>query len=180
MTAATATGAIRLCARVVVNACVALSYPRLMESRLDGCCSPYARLGARSACRPSRLRTSSFSLRPSLRLWLRPSLRSCLHRLIGSDALDRRFQRGLRAQRFADISTHSPGPNSKSNRGDRIVLESPLCAPLALGAIAIAAALAPQRFAGSTAPIALGATAIAPAPARQRLFSKRPRAWRLA
>jgi hypothetical protein len=63
----------------------------------------------------------------------------------------------LRAWQFADISTHSPGRNIQSNRGDLIVLAISLLAPFALGAFAIASALAPQRF-----------------------FSERLRAWRLA
>jgi hypothetical protein len=138
--------------------------------------------------RGRRLRRSS-GLRPQLRLWLRPSLRSCLHLAIGSRGLARPSQRALRAGRFADISTQPPGRNIKRNRGSLIVL-SILSASLALAACAIASALAPQRFAGSTAPIALGATAIASALATHRLLAsalasqrsgwRRPRAWRLA
>ncbi|HKB51258.1 MAG TPA: hypothetical protein VKC63_07500 [Solirubrobacterales bacterium] len=67
------------------------------------------------------------------------------------------MERGLRAWQFADISTHSPGRNIKSNGGDLIVLTISLLAPFALRAFAIASTLAPQRF-----------------------FSEQLRAWRLA
>jgi hypothetical protein len=130
------------------------------------------------------------SRRLSLRPWLRPSLRSSLHILVGSKGLNRRSQRSLRAWRLADISTHSPGRNIKSNRGALIVLAISFLTPLALGAFAIASTLAPQRFAGPTAPIALGATAIASSLARHRLLASAlasqrcgfelRRAWRLA
>lgn len=132
---------------------------------------------------------ASSGLRPALRLWLRPSLHLRLHRSTTSKVRNCRSQRALRAGRFADISTQPPGRNIKRNRGSLIVL-SILSASLALAAFAIASALAPQRFAGSTAPIALGATAIASALATHRLLasalasqrsnSKRSRAWRLA
>jgi hypothetical protein len=52
-----------------------------------------------------------------------------------------------------------------------ILLIASLTAPLALAAIAIASALAPQRFSASTATIALGATAIASLLARQRFLT---------
>jgi hypothetical protein len=124
-----------------------------------------------------------------LRLWLRLSVHLTLHRFDRPEASKRRSQRGLRAWRFADISTQPPGPTIKWNRGDLVVLTiSPLAS--ALGAFAIASAPAPQRFAGSTAPIALGARTIASALATHRLLasalasqrsgSERPRAWRLA
>jgi len=129
------------------------------------------------------------ALRPSLRLCLRPSLHLWLHRSIEPKARNRRPQRGLRAWWLADISTQPPGRNIKRNRGNPIAPEISV-APLALGAFAIASALAPQRFAGSTAPIALGATAIASALATHRLLAsalasqrsgwRRPRAWGLA
>jgi hypothetical protein len=129
------------------------------------------------------------ALRPSLRLCLRPSLHLWLHGGIEPETRNRRPRRGLRAWWLADISTQPPHRNIKSNRGAQVVLSiSPLA--FALGAFAIASALAPLRFAGSTASIALGATAIASALARQRLIAsalasqrsgvKRPRAWRLA
>jgi hypothetical protein len=131
----------------------------------------------------------SSPLRLTLRLSLRLSLHLWLHRPIEPKAPKRRPQRGLRAWRFADISTQPPGRNIERNRGSLIVL-SILSASLALAACAIASALAPQRFAGSTTPIALGATAIASALATHRLLAsalasqrsgpKRPRAWRLA
>lgn len=121
----------------------------------------------------------SSGLRPALRLCLRPSLHLRLQGRIEPKARDRRYQRGLRARRLADISTQPPHRNIRLVRGALVVLAiSPLA--FALGAFAIASALAPQRFAGSTAPIALGATAIASALARQRLVAERPRAWRLA
>jgi hypothetical protein len=54
--------------------------------------------------------------------------------------------RRLRALRFADISTSPKGRCMSSvRRSDPFISELPL-APLALGAIAIASALAPQRF----------------------------------
>ena len=125
-----------------------------------------------------------------LRLWLRPSFRLRLHRSVRPETRKSRPQRGLRAWRFADISTQPPGQNVKWKRGDLVVLAISLLAPLALAACAIASAPDPQRFAGSTAPIALGATAIASALATHRLLasalasqrsgSERPRAWRLA
>jgi hypothetical protein len=131
----------------------------------------------------------SSALRLTLRLCLRLSFHLWLHRPIEPKARNRRPQRGLRAWQFADISTQPPGRNIKRNRGSLIVL-SILSASPALAACAIASALAPQRFAGSTAPIALGATAIASALATHRLIasalasqrsgSNRPRAWRLA
>lgn len=140
------------------------------------------RLGHLLLCR--RQRRSS-----ALRLCLRPSLHLWLHRPIEPKAPKRRSQCGLRAWRFADISTQPPGQNIKWIRRNLIVL-SILSASLALAACAIAFALAPQRFAGPAAPIALGATAIASALAThpliasalasQRSGSKRPRAWRLA
>jgi hypothetical protein len=113
-----------------------------------------------------------------------------LHRPITSKGGNHRSQRALRAGRFADISTQPPPRNIKRDRGNLIVPEISFFAPLALGAFAIASALAPQRFAGSTAPIALGAAAIASALATHRLIAsalasqrsavERPRAWRLA
>jgi hypothetical protein len=138
---------------------------------------------------PEAMEQPHTALRPSLHLCLRPSLHLSLHRSIEPQPRNRRAQRGLRAWRFADISTQPPHRNIKSNRGTLIVLSiSPLA--FALGAFAIASAPAPQRFAGSTAPIALGATAIASALARHRLIAsapasqrsgvERPRAWRLA
>lgn len=124
-----------------------------------------------------------------LRLALRLCLRLWLHRSIEPKARDRRSHRGLRTWALADISTAPPHRHIEQGRGALAVLSiSPLA--FALGAFAIASALAPQRFAGSTAPIALGTTAIASALARQRLLasalasqrlgSKRQRAWRLA
>jgi hypothetical protein len=119
------------------------------------------------------------ALRPALRLCLRPSLHLRLHRSIAPKARNRRPHRALPAWRFADISTQPPHRNIRLVHGALVVLAiSPLA--FALGAFAIASALAPQRFAGSTAPIALGATAIASALARQRLLAERPRAWGLA
>lgn len=155
-----------------------------------GAAGPCTRQACGSKERQRRAGTRGFSaIRPALRLCLRLSLHLWLHRPIGSKARNRRSQRGLRAGRFADISTRPPGRNIKRNRGSQIVL-SILSASLALAAWAIASALAPQRFAGSTAPIALGATAIASALATHRLLAsalasqrsgwKRPRAWRLA
>jgi hypothetical protein len=133
---------------------------------------------------------SHIALRPSLRLCLRPSLHLWLHRSTRQKASNRRPQRGLRAWRFADISTQPPHRNIRLVHGALVVLAISFFAPLALGAFAIASALAPQHFAGSTAPIALGATAIASALARHRLIAsarasqrsgvERPRAWRLA
>jgi hypothetical protein len=148
------------------------------------------RQACRSKERQRRASIRGFSaLRPALRLCLRPSLHLWLHRPIEPKARNRRPQRGLRAWQFADISTQPPGRNIKRNRGSLIVL-SILSASLALAACAIASALAPQRFAGSTAPIALGATAIASALATHRLLAsalasqrsglRRPRARRLA
>jgi hypothetical protein len=133
---------------------------------------------------------ASSGLRPALRLWLRPSLHLRLHRSTTSKVRNCRSQRALRAGRFADISTQPPHRNIKRDRGNLIESEISFLAPLALDAFAIASALAPQRFAGSTAPIALGATAIASALATHRLLAsalasqrsgrRRPRAWRLA
>jgi hypothetical protein len=96
----------------------------------------------------------------------------------------------LRAWQFADISTQPPHRNIRLVHGALVVLAIASFAPLALVALAIASALAPQRFAGSTAPIALGTSAIASALATHRLLAsalasqrsgvERPRAWRLA
>ncbi len=139
---------------------------------------------------PGAMEHQHTALRPSLRLCLRPSLHLWLHRSVEPEAHGRRSQRGLRAWLLADISTQPPHRNIRLVRGALVVLAISFFAPLALGAFAIASALAPQRFAGSTAPIALGATAIASALARQRLIAsalasqrsgiERPRAWRLA
>jgi hypothetical protein len=125
-----------------------------------------------------------------LRLWLRLSFHPRLHRPVRPEARKPRPQRGLRAWRFADISTQPPHRNIKWHRGNLIVLSISPLAPLALGALAIASAPVPQRFAGSTAPIALGARTIASALATHRLLasalasqrsgSERPRAWRPA
>lgn len=166
------------------------SYPGAMERWLDGFLPHCTGRVSRPARCPLCRRRSSFWLRPSFRLWLRPSLRSSLHGPIGSQGRNRRSQRALRAGRLADISTRSPVQNIKSNQGNLIALAISLLAPLALGALAIASALAPQRFADSTAPIALGATAIASALATHRLLAsalasqrsgvERWRAWRLA
>lgn len=179
MTAVAPAGASQIRLSTFVDTCALRSYPGAME--LGN--SPIHWRRNRRALRSS-------SRHPSLRLWLRPSLRSSLHGSISSQGLDHRSRRGLRAWRLADISTHSPGRNIKSNRGAPIVLAISLVTPLALGVVAIASALAPQRFAGSTAPIALGATAIASALARHRLVAsalasqrfgfERRRAWRLA
>jgi hypothetical protein len=123
---------------------------------------------------------ASSGLRPALRLCLRLSFHSRLHRSIEAKARNPRPQRGLRAWRFADISTQPPHRDIRLIRGALVVLAISSLAPLALGVFVIASALAPQRFADSAAPIALGATAIASALARQRLVAERPRAWRLA
>ncbi len=105
---------------------------------------------------PGAMARPHIALRPSLRLCLRPSLRLWLHRSAEPKARKRRPQRGLRACRFADISTQPPHRNIKSNRGALIVLSiSPLA--FALGTFAIASALASQRSG-----------------------VERPRAWRLA
>jgi hypothetical protein len=190
MTAGMPVGAsqIRVCTFVDIFALP--SYPGAMESCSDRLPQRRSRRLARPARHPLRHHRGSSCLRPSLRLWLRPSLRPSLHGPIDLQGLDRRSQRRLRAWRFADISTQPPGRNIKSNRGNLIVVSISFSAPLALGAFAIASALAPQRFAGSTAPIALGATAIASALTTHRLIasalasqrsgSNRPRAWRLA
>jgi len=180
----------QICVCAFVDIRALSSYPSAMKLWLDGFLLRRTWQVSRLALYPLRWRRSSFSLRPPLRLWLRLSLRSCLRRPICPHSFKCRSQRGLRAWRFADISTHSPGRNIKSNRGNLIVLGISLVAPLALGAFAIAPALAPQRFAGSTASIALGATAIASALATHRLIAsalasqrfgvERPRAWRLA
>jgi hypothetical protein len=130
-------------------------------------------------------------LQSALRALLRLPLRPCLRGSISPHARNRRPHRGLRAWRLADISTQPPHRNVGLVRGALVVLSISSFAPLALGAFAIASALAPQRFAGSTAPIALGAPAItapsqatlpliASALASQRSGWKRPRAWRLA
>jgi hypothetical protein len=156
---------------------------------------PLVRVWDRRAGRGDRQQLAgnraSAGLRPSLRLCLRPSLHLRLHRSTTSKVRNCRSQRALRDWRFADISTQPPGRNIRRNRGSLIVL-SILSASLALAlaACAIASALAPQRFAGSTAPIALGATAIASALATHRLLAsalasqrsggRRPRAWRFA
>jgi hypothetical protein len=122
---------------------------------------------------------ASSGLRPALRLCLRSSLHLWLHRSIAPKASNRRPQRGLRGWRLADISTQPPHRNIGLVHGALVVLSiSPLA--FALGVFAFGSALAPHRFAGSTAAIALGATAIASALARQRSDSERPRAWRLA
>jgi len=93
-------------------------------------------------------------------------------RPIEPKARNGRSQRGLRAGRLADISRQPPVQNIKWNRGALIVLATSFLAPLALGAFAIASALAPQRFAGPAAPIALGATTIAaPLQATLRLIA---------
>lgn len=190
MIAAAPAGASQLRLSAFVDIGALPHYPGAMEHWLDGLPPRRAKRVSRSACQPLRRRGRSYSRRPSLRLWLRRPLRSCLRRSIGSQGLDRRSQRGLRAGRFADISTHSPGRNIKSNRGAPIVFAISSLAPLALGTFAIASALAPQRFAVSTPPIALGATAIASALATHRLLAsalasqrfgfKRLRDWRLA
>lgn len=170
-------GVARMAARPCMGRTCCPNDRQVMDARL-------ARL--RRGRRPRR----SSGLRPSPRLWLRPSLRSWLHRSIWPLDLHCRWQRGLRAWRFADISTQPPHRNIRHIRGALVVLAIASFAPLALGAFAIASALAPQRFAGSTAPIALGATAIASALATHRLIAsalasqrsgiERPRAWRLA
>jgi hypothetical protein len=103
----------------------------------------------------------SSALHAVLRVWLRLSFRPMLHDPIEPKARKCRSQRGLRAVRLADISTQPPVRNIKWNHAAPIVLVISSLTPLALGAFVIASALAPQRFAGSTAPIALGATAIA-------------------
>jgi hypothetical protein len=128
---------------------------------------------------PGAMERPHTALRLSLRPCLRPSLRRWLRCSIEPEAGNRRPRRGLRAWRRADISTQPPHRNIRLVRGAAVVLAiSPIA--FALGAFAIASALAPQRFAVSTAPIALGATPIASALARQRLVAERPRAWRLA
>jgi hypothetical protein len=126
----------------------------------------------------------------ALRLCLRLSVHLWLHRRIERQARNPRSHGGLRAWRFADISTQPPHRIDRLVRGALVVLSISFLAPLALGAFAIASALAPQRFAGSTVPIALGTTAIASALATHRLIAsalasqrsgvERPRAWRLA
>jgi hypothetical protein len=118
--------------------------------------------GSGSAMRLCGRERGWWGLRPTLHLWLHPSLRPRLHDSIDPKVRNRRSQRGLRAGRLADISTQPPVRNIKSNRAALIVLAIRSVAPSALGAFAIASALAPQRFADSTTPIALGATAIAP------------------
>jgi hypothetical protein len=190
MTAGMPVRASQICVCAFVDICALPSYSGAMELWLNTVPRRRSRRGLRPALRPLRRHRSSHSLRPPLHLWLRPTLRSCLRCLIGSQGFQRRSQRGLRAWQFADISTQPPGRNIKSNRGNLIALAISLATPLALGALAIASALAPQRFAGSTAPITLGATAIASALATHRLLAsalasqrsgvERPRAWRLA
>lgn len=188
MTAVAPAGASQVCVCTFVDRGALPRYPGAMQRQLDRLL--LRRTGrARPARRPLCRRGSWSWLRLPLRLWLRPFLRSCLRRSIGSRGRKHRSQRGLRAKRFADISTQPPHRNIRLVRG-ALVLSISSLAPLALGAFAIASALAPQRFAGSTAPIALGATAIASALARQRLIAsalasqrsgvKQPRAWRLA
>jgi hypothetical protein len=138
----------------------------------------------RQACWPKGRQSlagnrASSGLRPALHLCLRSSLHLWLHRSIAPKASNRRPQRGLRGWRLADISTQPPHRNIRLVHGALVVLSiSPLA--FALGAFAFASAPASQSFTGSTAPIALGATAIASALARQRSDSERPRAWRLA
>lgn len=128
--------------------------------------------GSGSAVRFCGREWGQFGLRSTLRLWLRPSFRQSLHNQIEPNARNCRSQRGLRAGRLADISTQPPVQNIKWNRAAPIVLAISSVAPPALGAFAIASALAPQRFAGSTAPIALGATTIAaPSQATLRLIA---------
>jgi len=117
--------------------------------------------GSGSALRSGRRQWDQLGLRSMLHIWLRLSFRPMLHDPIEPNARNRRSQRGLRAGRFADISTQPPVRNIKWNRAASVVLAISSSAPLALGTFAIASALAPQRFADSTAPIALGATAIA-------------------
>lgn len=163
---------VRACALVDIRALP--RYPGAMQLRLDRCLLRRAGRGSRPGRRPLRRRRSSSSLRPPLRLWLRPCLRSCLRRSIGSQGRKLRSQCGLRAGRFADISTHSPVQNIKSNRGDLIARAISLLAPLALGAFAIASALAPQRFASSTAPIHL---ARPQSPPRWRGSGSSPPRW---
>jgi hypothetical protein len=144
-----------------------------------------------SSCSPSVVPTSGFVLASAAASPVAAPVPSIvparLDRLEGpQSSIPARFA----AWRLADISTHSPGRNIKSNRGALIMLAISFPAPLTLAAIAIASALARQRPADSTAPIALGATAIASALATHRLIAsalasqrfgiERPRAWRLA
>jgi hypothetical protein len=134
------------------------SYPDAMQSWLHELPLRRNRSGTDRALPRER---GSSGLHALLRVWLRLSFRPMLHDPIEPNARNRRSQRGLRAGQFADISTQPPVRNIKRNREALIVLVISPFAPLALGTFAIASALAPQRFASSTAPIALGATAIA-------------------
>jgi hypothetical protein len=115
-------------------------------------------------------RRRSPALRPPLRLRLRSSLRSSLRGPLGPKARNRPPQGGFPLPESADISVQPPGQDTRRNRVDPIALLTLIFAPLALDALAIASALAPQRFSPACRrqPIALGATAIATALARQR------------
>ena len=107
---------------------------------------------------------------PALRRRLRLSLRPRLRRTVDLKTRLRRSQGALRACRLADISTPPPTRNIRQAGGAGVVLAiSPLA--FALGIVATAFASALQHFAGSTAPIALGASAIASALATHRLLA---------
>lgn len=102
-------------------------------------------------CRPNDRQRPAGSqgtsgLRLALRLCLRSSLRLRLHRSIEPKDRKRRSKRRLRAWRFADISTSPPNRSIRGDRGAPVVLSISSLAPLALGAFAIASALASQRF----------------------------------
>lgn len=93
-------------------------------------------------------------LRSSLRPRLRPSLRPTLQLATGPDRRKPRWQRRLPARRSADISTLHQGRDMKCKLAAPTLLSivpASLLAPLALGAVAIASALATQRLDSATA-----------------------------
>lgn len=109
-------------------------------------------------CRYMRAASQS-PLRLPLRKWLRLSLPLSLRGPVSHEGRKTRPQRRLRAWRFADISTPPPGRSIKSVIAVVIAL-SIFSAPLALGACAIATALAPQRFSTASATVIASALAM--------------------
>jgi hypothetical protein len=106
-----------------------------------------ARRRPRLARFPMR-RGGRLPLRPSLRPRLRPSCRPTLRPATRPDRRKRRSQRRFSAWRFADISTLHQGRDMKCNLAAPSLLSiiPSSLAPLALGAFAIASALATQRL----------------------------------
>lgn len=111
-----------------------------------------SRVRARQRPHPAHLpmrRGGRSRLRPSLRPRLRPSLRPTLQLAMGPDRHKRRWQRRLPARRLADISTLHLGRDMKCNLAAPMLLSivaASSLAPFALGAVAIASALATQRL----------------------------------